>query len=157
LLSGDNIAITFDKDEAVKMAPLCLAIAVLMGGCAITQKAPVTGRTQLILIGQEEENRLGLSEAEEILKNSKRSIDKALTERVVNVGITNRRRFARSQSPYVGFLRAGRFYDQRFRAARRQGVFLYGHFETDGERRSDRLHDGARDSARISATWRGAR
>jgi predicted Zn-dependent protease len=63
-----------------------LALAVFFGGCAITQKAPVTGRTQLILIGEDQEKQLGLSEADEILKSSKQSTDKALTQRVVNVG-----------------------------------------------------------------------
>ncbi|MDR2151575.1 MAG: M48 family metallopeptidase [Helicobacteraceae bacterium] len=68
-------------------ATLVLAVAVFFGGCAaITQKAPVTGRSQLILIGEDKEKELGLSEADNILKNSKLSTDKALTERVVNVG-----------------------------------------------------------------------
>ncbi|MDR0664798.1 MAG: M48 family metallopeptidase [Helicobacteraceae bacterium] len=70
----------------MRLALLGLAFAVFFSGCAITQKAPVTGRTQLILIGEDQEKQLGLSEAEEILKTSKQSTDKALTARVVNVG-----------------------------------------------------------------------
>ncbi|GHS88966.1 lipoprotein [Campylobacterota bacterium] len=60
--------------------------AAVLSGCAVTQKAPVTNRTQLVLMSQDEENKLGLSEAENILKTSKQSTDAALTARVVSVG-----------------------------------------------------------------------
>jgi predicted Zn-dependent protease len=60
-------------------------IALFLAGC-VTSTAPVTGRTQLVLIDAAQEKSLGLSEADSILANSTQSSDKALTERVVNVG-----------------------------------------------------------------------
>lgn len=87
LLKSGNIAADFGKERIMtRLTLLFLAIALLFGGCSITQKAPVTGRTQLILIGEDQEKQLGLSEADEILKTSKQSTDKVLTARVVNVG-----------------------------------------------------------------------
>ncbi|MDR0746840.1 MAG: M48 family metallopeptidase [Helicobacteraceae bacterium] len=67
--------------------PIVLLLAMFVGGCSVlTQKAPVTERTQLMLMSKAEENRLGLEAADEILKTSKQSTDAALTARVVNVG-----------------------------------------------------------------------
>ncbi|GHV06491.1 Zn-dependent protease [Campylobacterota bacterium] len=65
---------------------VCAIAAIAFSGCSVTQKAPVTGRTQLVLISAEQEKQLGLSEAENILKTSKLSSDRALTARVVSVG-----------------------------------------------------------------------
>ncbi|MDR2034189.1 MAG: M48 family metallopeptidase [Helicobacteraceae bacterium] len=71
----------------MKSLPIVLAAALFFGGCsALTNKAPVTERRQLMLIGADEEKQLGLDAADEILKTSKQSTDAALTARVVNVG-----------------------------------------------------------------------
>jgi predicted Zn-dependent protease len=48
--------------------------------------APVTGRKQIILISPSEENSLGLSEAQSILKNSKQTSNKQLADRVSRIG-----------------------------------------------------------------------
>jgi predicted Zn-dependent protease len=56
-----------------------------MSGCALSN-APVTGRTQLILIDEAHENALGLSESEAILKNANVSSDKVLTEKIGKIG-----------------------------------------------------------------------
>ena len=57
--------------------------ALLFIGCA---KAPVTGRTQFIILSPDQEMRLGLSESQKILKNSKLSTDKRLISKVRTVG-----------------------------------------------------------------------
>ena len=69
-----------------KMLLCACAAVIILSGCAVTQKAPVTGRTQVVLISASQENQLGLSEADEILKTTKQSGDKVLTARVVSVG-----------------------------------------------------------------------
>lgn len=70
--------------KKVSIVILFLA-AFIMSGCLVSS-APITGRTQLMLVGADQEMSLGLSEADNILKNSNRSKDVALTARVVNVG-----------------------------------------------------------------------
>ncbi len=62
---------------------LSLAILLLLVGCA---KAPVTGRSQLLLIDYEEEIALGLSASEEIKEESDFSTDRRLVERVRRIG-----------------------------------------------------------------------
>ncbi|MDR0588609.1 MAG: M48 family metallopeptidase [Burkholderiales bacterium] len=59
---------------------LCSAFVT---GCAT---APVTGRSQLILVSASEENQMGLSAADEVLKTAKKSENQALVARVTNVG-----------------------------------------------------------------------
>ena len=61
---------------------LLLALVVL-GGCA---KAPITGRTQIMMISPQEEKALGFQTEKQILKTSKLSTDRALVARVRHVG-----------------------------------------------------------------------
>ena len=65
------------------LAGLLLGL-LLLGGCA---KAPITGRTQIMMISPQEEKALGFQTEKQILKTSKLSTDKALVERVRRVGM----------------------------------------------------------------------
>ncbi|MDR2905839.1 MAG: M48 family metallopeptidase [Helicobacteraceae bacterium] len=58
--------------------------AFILSGCVA--KAPVTGRTQLMLTNESEMAKLGDEEAENILKSSKRA-DKATEDRVAAIGV----------------------------------------------------------------------
>jgi predicted Zn-dependent protease len=60
-----------------------IAVLIFISGCA---KAPVTGRSQFIMVSPSQEMQLGLSESQKILKNSKISTDRRLTERVRRIG-----------------------------------------------------------------------
>lgn len=62
---------------------LFLLAAFLIAGCA---QAPVTGRSQFIIISNDQEMALGLSESEKIKKASTLSTDKAQVERVRRIG-----------------------------------------------------------------------
>ncbi len=61
---------------------LC-AVALLAVGCA---KAPLTGRTQFIMVSPQQEMQLGLSASQKILSNAKLSTDRRLNERVRRIG-----------------------------------------------------------------------
>jgi predicted Zn-dependent protease len=61
-------------------------IVLYTGLLAACQTAPVTGRQQLILLSAAEENRLGLTAYEEILKDEKPSRDPQLNAMVSRVG-----------------------------------------------------------------------
>ena len=56
---------------------------LLLAGCATT---PVTNRTQFILLSNQQEMAMGLSEAEKIKKSSKLSSDKRLVARIRQIG-----------------------------------------------------------------------
>jgi len=58
----------------------------LLTGCAVS-KAPVTNRTQLILIPTEQELALGEESFQQTLKDMKVSSDKVQTKRVMNIGV----------------------------------------------------------------------
>ncbi len=58
-------------------------ILIFIAGCA---KAPITGRSQFIMVSPDQEMQLGLSESQKILKSSKISTDKRLTSRVRKIG-----------------------------------------------------------------------
>lgn len=60
-----------------------LGVALLVAGC---NTAPVTGRSQLILVDTDQEMQLGLTESEKIRQSSKMSQDKALVARVKRIG-----------------------------------------------------------------------
>ncbi|WP_345989148.1 M48 family metallopeptidase [Sulfurimonas sp. HSL1-2] len=60
-----------------------LMLILMIAGCA---KTPVTGRSQLILISNEQEISLGLSESEKLKQSAKLSTDKAQTERIRRIG-----------------------------------------------------------------------
>jgi len=60
-----------------------LATASLLAGC---QNVPLTGRSQLQLISEGQERRMGLSSYEQILKKEKLSNDAALVKRLNRVG-----------------------------------------------------------------------
>ena len=69
------------------MKRLLFAIFVpllLLIGCA---KAPITGRTQLIMVSPQQEQAMGFQTEKEILKKEKLSTDKALVARVERVGM----------------------------------------------------------------------
>ncbi|MDR2790435.1 MAG: M48 family metallopeptidase [Campylobacteraceae bacterium] len=69
----------------MKKIVLISLIGLFMTGCVISN-APVTGRTQLILVDEKQENALGLNEADSILKNATLSSDKTLTNKIVKIG-----------------------------------------------------------------------
>ena len=56
---------------------------IFLVGCLST--APVTGRTQLVLMSADQEKSLGLSEAETILKEANQTADKALANMVTAI------------------------------------------------------------------------
>ncbi len=62
---------------------LLITVLILIAGCA---KAPITGRSQFIMVSPKQEMQLGLTESNKILKNSKISTDRKLTERVRRIG-----------------------------------------------------------------------
>ncbi|MDR1975762.1 MAG: M48 family metallopeptidase [Campylobacteraceae bacterium] len=62
-----------------------LGAAFILSGCIISN-APVTDRTQLVLVDAKKEKALGLSEAESILKNATLSANKTLTNKIVEIG-----------------------------------------------------------------------
>ena len=64
-------------------ALLAGAMVLFVAAC---ETAPVTGRKQLVLMSDDEATKMGLTAYQEILKKSKLSNDKALTERVRRVG-----------------------------------------------------------------------
>jgi len=61
---------------------LCAAV-LLFVGCA---KAPLTGRTQFIMVSPQQEMQLGLSASHKILQSSKISTDRRLNEKVRRIG-----------------------------------------------------------------------
>lgn len=63
------------------LAPLLLVLLIL--GCA---KAPVTGRSQFIILSTEQEMALGLSASEQLKQESNLSKDKALVTRIRKIG-----------------------------------------------------------------------
>ena len=67
----------------VRMILVSLVAFLFFAGCA---NAPVTGRSQMILIGADQEMALGLSESENILSQSKLTTNKTLAARVENIG-----------------------------------------------------------------------
>jgi predicted Zn-dependent protease len=62
---------------------ILLLASWLIAGCA---KTPVTGRTQLILISNEQEAALGLRESEKLKQTAKLSIDTARVARIRRIG-----------------------------------------------------------------------
>lgn len=65
-----------------------LLAAVVAGSVALAacETAPVTGRQQLVLLSDSQATEMGLSAYQQILKESKLTTDKTLTERVRRVG-----------------------------------------------------------------------
>jgi predicted Zn-dependent protease len=63
---------------------LWLAPLLLFFGCA---KAPITGRTQIMMVSPQQEQAMGFQTEREILKKEKLSTDKALIARVGRVGM----------------------------------------------------------------------
>ena len=63
-------------------------VGTIAAGFALTgcETAPVTGRQQMILMSDSQATQMGLAAYQEILKESKLTTDKALTERVRRVG-----------------------------------------------------------------------
>ncbi|MBN2896588.1 MAG: M48 family metallopeptidase [Campylobacterales bacterium] len=62
---------------------LCAVVVLMMAGCA---KAPITGRSQLLLIDYAAETAMGLSESEKIKQNAKLSSDVRLNARIRQIG-----------------------------------------------------------------------
>ncbi len=62
---------------------LCLIAAVFLAAC---QNVPVTGRSQLQLISEQQETRMGLTSFREILEKEKLSTDHAANERLQRIG-----------------------------------------------------------------------
>ena len=63
---------------------LALITTLLLLGCA---KAPITGRTQIMMVSPQQEQAMGFQTEKEILKTEKLSTDKALVARVRRVGM----------------------------------------------------------------------
>ena len=57
---------------------------LLLIGCA---KAPITGRTQIMMVSPQQEQALGFQAEQEILKKEKLSTDRALNERITRIGM----------------------------------------------------------------------
>ncbi|MDR2100005.1 MAG: M48 family metallopeptidase [Campylobacteraceae bacterium] len=68
-----------------KSVLISIFIGFFVSGCVLSN-APVTGRTQLILVDEKQESALGLSESENILKNATLSSNKTLTDKIVKIG-----------------------------------------------------------------------
>lgn len=66
----------------MKLAKYVL-IALMLSGCAT---APITNRTQFIMISSEQELALGATEAQKVVQTSKLSTDKALQARIKKIG-----------------------------------------------------------------------
>lgn len=66
----------------MKMISWALA-ALLLGGCA---SAPVTNRSQFIMVSPQEEMSMGATEAQKVVKASKISTDRVLQERIRRIG-----------------------------------------------------------------------
>ncbi len=62
---------------------LVISVLLLIVGCA---KAPLTGRTQFIMVSPQQEMQLGLSASQKILSKAKLSTDRRLNERVRRIG-----------------------------------------------------------------------
>lgn len=62
---------------------VALLLALMIAGCA---KAPVTGRSQFIIISTEQETALGLSESEKLKQSAKLSTDRAQVARIRSIG-----------------------------------------------------------------------
>lgn len=56
---------------------------VMLGGCAT---APLTNRSQFIMVSSQEEMTMGATEAKKVVQNAKVSTDRALQERVRRIG-----------------------------------------------------------------------
>ncbi|WP_353662694.1 M48 family metallopeptidase [Hydrogenimonas sp. SS33] len=67
-----------------KRITLFLLPLLILMGCA---KAPITGRTQIMMVSPQQEQAMGFQTEEAILKKEKLSTDKALVERVTRVGM----------------------------------------------------------------------
>ena len=67
----------------MRLILVSLTVFIFVTGCA---KAPITGRSQFIMVSPAQEMQLGLSESQKILKSSKISTDKKLTARVRQIG-----------------------------------------------------------------------
>ncbi len=65
------------------MTSLLLVTLLLLTGCT---KTPVTNRSQLILVSNQEEIAMGLSESEKIKQSSKLSSDKLLVAKIRQIG-----------------------------------------------------------------------
>jgi predicted Zn-dependent protease len=70
--------------KIANLALLSVALFVL-SGCLVSQ-APVTGRTQLVLLSADKEKSLGLSEAEAILSNATLSSNQTLNTHIADIG-----------------------------------------------------------------------
>lgn len=62
----------------------CIVAALLLAGC---QNVPLTGRSQLQMISEQQERRMGLTSFQEILDKEKLSRDSAVNERVRRIGM----------------------------------------------------------------------
>ncbi|WP_456381244.1 M48 family metallopeptidase [Hydrogenimonas sp.] len=61
-----------------------LPLLLLIAGCA---KAPITGRTQIMMVSPQQEQAMGFQAEREILKKEKLSTDRALNERIRRIGM----------------------------------------------------------------------
>ena len=64
----------------------CPLLALLLVAVVACQTVPVTGRSQLLLLSESDEQRMGLDAYREVLKKSRVSSDRALNETVTRVG-----------------------------------------------------------------------
>lgn len=70
-------------NSLVNLAPVALAVAILVSAC---ESVPITGRSQLQLISEQQETALGLQAYQDVLKKEKVSNDPALNAMVRRVG-----------------------------------------------------------------------
>ena len=77
---------------------LCTSLLLLLGLSVACQTVPITGRSQLMLLSEPEEVRMGVQAYQEILRKSKVSTDPALNDLITQVG--NRIAQATGRSDY---------------------------------------------------------
>lgn len=70
-------------DVKRRVAALLASVILLVSGC---ESAPITGRSQVMLLSEEQEGQMGQEAYQEILKKAKISTDPALNDQVTRVG-----------------------------------------------------------------------
>lgn len=71
-----------EKENLMKLKSFVLA-GLVLGGCAT---APVTNRSQFIMLSSQEEMAMGATEAQKVVQKSKISTDRVLQERIKRIG-----------------------------------------------------------------------
>lgn len=83
-----------------RLYPLCAILFLLLGLAAACETVPITGRSQLMLLPEPEEARIGVGAYHEILRKSKISQDPRLNDLVTRVGTRIARATGRVDFPW---------------------------------------------------------